>query len=77
MEAFKDLLSERAITIINPVWDSFKKEKIIGWHLTAPSVIRLPASIKFVKKIIKENNLDWYIEEVDYTNQFFVYAKDV
>jgi len=73
MEQFKHLLIPKNIIIINPLWDSWKKDKVVGWLMKSPSIIRKAHSIEFVEKIIKDNNLDYYLEEIEYTDQFFVY----
>lgn len=77
MEKFKDALALRGITIVNPVWNNIKKEKIIGWHLIAPSQLRMPTTLKYINKLIKDNELNWYVEELEFTNQFFVYVESV
>jgi len=73
MQEFNELLILKNIKIINPLWDSIRKEKVVGWHISSPSIIRKTHSMEFVEGLIKDNNLDYYLEEVEFTDQFFVY----
>ncbi len=73
MNQFKKILSLHNISLVNPIWDSISKKEVVGWMFTSPSTIRKSHSIELVQKIINEYNLDHWIEEIEFTNQFMVY----
>ena len=73
MTRFTPKLSEKNIRIVNPLWDSIAKKYIVGWLLKSSSMITLPSAIGYVEDIIKNNRLEWWVEEIEGTNTFFVY----
>lgn len=71
---FRNLLRDRNIKEVYPLWDSHKRKYVVGWFLNSPSVVRKDKSIKYVREFIKENNLDWWVEDInEVTDQFIVY----
>jgi hypothetical protein len=73
MEQYSQLFHSKNIKLINPIWGSFKKENVVGWHLSAPSVVRKNKSLEFIQNIIDSETLPYYIDNYDeYSKEFFV-----
>lgn len=73
MEQYSQLFHSKNIRLINPIWGSFKKENVVGWHLSAPSIVRKNKSLEFIQNIIDSESLPYYINDFDEAgNGFFV-----
>lgn len=74
----KEVLVKNNIKVLNPVWDSLKRQYIVGWYVQAPSVLRYEHCVTVVKKFLKEKHLDYYLnldQDNIFDKRFIIYEK--
>lgn len=64
-------LSEKNIRIISAIKESLTSEKIVGYNIAAPSVIRKYSSMRFVKKIAKKEKINILLKDTNEASNLF------
>lgn len=73
MNEYSQELHQKNIRLINPIWDSISKNNVVGWHMSAPSIVRKGNALEYIQSIINRDNLPYYIQDFDeFINGFFI-----
>jgi hypothetical protein len=73
MNEYSQELHQKNIRLINPIWDSISKNSVVGWHMSAPSIVRKGNTLEYIQSIINRDNLPYYIQDFDeFINGFFI-----